>query len=198
MKHIIFVTTLFIIATCTSCNNNNATVAGNKENAATGNTPSSASTGNAVFSYSLDGTKVSGGEVDELQIDNVAEIYQPPSDPGNKELRFSLNDGEEKNTDIVAHSLLFTIPYKTGTLDLTPDQQTNWFINLFLPGGQVVGSRLVYGQESFHITITNISSVRISGTFSGTMKKSEADKSSAKSELTITDGKFDIPIRNTK
>ncbi|MGI8951769.1 MAG: hypothetical protein ACR2FN_09330 [Chitinophagaceae bacterium] len=198
MKHLKFFNVIFFLsAILFSCSSNNA--ANKDSNTASSdnsNASNSSSSGNAVFSYSLDGTKVSGGEVDELQINNVAEIYQ--SDPSGKELIFLLNDGEQKNTDIVAHSLRFTIPYKTGVVDLTADQQNSWNVELFLPSGQVVGSRLAYGQESFRITLTNISSTRISGTFSGAMKKSEVDKSSAKSEVTITDGKFDIPVKNVQ
>ncbi len=64
MKHLLFVTAIFIIASCTSCNNSSASKATNKEEAPQMNATSSSSAGDAVFSYNLDGTKVSGGEVD--------------------------------------------------------------------------------------------------------------------------------------
>jgi hypothetical protein len=192
MKHLIFVTTLFILVSCTSCSNNNASAAGNKENAATVNPTSSASTGNAVFSYNLDGAKISGGEVDELMMNNAAFITK--SDNGDK-LSFFLGDAYQKNTETFAHSLRFAIPDKTGAVTLTPDED-NWSVQLFL-GNNKDDKYVLYANENFSATVTNISATRVSGTFSGQLKLVEST-GAGKSELAVTDGKFDIPIRSTK
>lgn len=191
MKYLKFFIVIFLSAFFFSCSSNNAankdsnTVSSDNSNAS-----NSSSQSNAVFSYNLDGTKVSGGVVDNLQTSNSASITQ--SDPSGKELVFFLNDGEQKNTETVAHSLRFTIPDRTGTVQLTADQQNNWNVELFLPGAEA-GKYIVYGNESFSITLTNISSTKVAGTFSGKFKIADG-QGSGKSEITITDGKFDIPV----
>jgi hypothetical protein len=190
MKHLIFVSTLFIIATCTSCNNNNARAAGNKENAAGDNTTSSSSSGDAVFSYNLDGTKISGGEVDETQTNNIVMITK--NDNGQK-FSFFLGDAYQENTETFAHSLRFTILGKTGTVILKPDDD-NGSVELFL-GNDKDDKYVLYGNEGFSIIVTNISATGVSGTFSGQLKLVDGT-GAGKSELTVTDGKFDIPVRN--
>ncbi len=190
MKHLILLTTLFIMATSTSCNNNNASAAGNKGNAAADNTSPSSSSGNAVFSYNLDGTKISGGEVDELMMNNTAFVTK--SDKGNK-LSFFLNDAYKDNTETFSHSLRFAMPGKTGDVTLTPDED-NFNVELFLATGEE-GKYILYANQAFNITVTSLSSARVSGTFSGKMKLVEST-GAGKNEFTITDGKFDIPIRN--
>ena len=192
MKHLIFVTTLFVLVSCTSCNNNNANATGNKEHAATDNTTSSASTGNAIFSYNLDGTKISGGEVDATQTNNIVMVTK--NDNGDK-FSFFLGDAYQKNTETFAHSLRFTIPGKTGTITLKPDDD-NGSVELFL-GNDKDDKYVLYANEDFNITVTNISATSVSGTFSGHLKLVDGT-GTGKSEFTVADGKFDIPIRNTK
>ncbi len=89
----------------------------------------------------------------------------------------------------------FAIPDKTGTVTLTPDEE-NWNVQLFL-GNDKDDKYVVYANEAFNVTVTNISSTRVSGTFSGKVKLVEST-GAGKAELTVTDGKFDIPVRNTK
>ena len=192
MKQLIFVITLFIIASCTSCNNNNARAAANKENPETSNTSSSTTTGDAVFSYNLDGAKVSGGEVDATQTNNIA--YITKTDNGNK-LSFFLGDAYQETTETFSHSLRFAIPDKTGNVTLTPDED-NWNVQLFL-GNDKDDKYVLYANEAFNITLTNISSTRVSGTFSGKLKLVNGT-GAGKAELTVTDGKFDIPARSVK
>jgi hypothetical protein len=192
MKHLFFVTTLFILVSCTSCNNNNANAAGNKDDAATGNTTSSASSDNAVFSYNLDGAKISGGEVDATQTNNIVMITK---NDNSEKFSFFLGDAYQENSETFAHSLRFTIPGKTGTVILKPDDD-NGSVELFL-GNDKDDKYVLYGNEGFSITVTNISATRVSGTFSGQLKLVDGT-GAGKSELTVTDGKFDIPIRNTK
>ncbi len=193
MKHLLFVTAIFIIASCTSCDSSNANKI-NKEEARGSSDASatSSSTGDAVFSYNLDGTKVSGGEVDATQTNNIAFITQ--SGNGNK-LTFFLGDAYQENTETFSHSLRFAIPDKTGAVTLTPNED-NWNIQLFL-GNDKNDKYVLYANETFNITLTNISSTRVSGTFSGKVKLAEG-QGSGKAELTITDGKFDIPVSHVK
>jgi len=192
MKHLILAATLFIIATCTSCNNSNANATDTKENAEAVNSNSSSSSGDAVFSYNLDGTKVSGGEVDATKTNNIVMITK--NDNGQK-FSFFLGDAYQDNTETFAHSLRFTIPGKTGTTTLKPDDD-NGTVELFL-GNDKDSKYVMYANEDFSVAVTNISATRVSGTFSGKLKLL-ASTGSGKDELTVTDGKFDIPIRDTR
>ncbi|MEO8771985.1 MAG: hypothetical protein ABI402_17945 [Ferruginibacter sp.] len=54
---------------------------------------------------------------------------------------------------------------------------------------------IIYANDAFNVTVTNISSSRLSGTFYGNLKIAERQPS-GRPELTVTDGKFDIPICN--
>lgn len=180
-----------------SCNtNNNAANAGKgSASASSSNSPAastSSSTGNTVFSYNLDGTKISGGKVDEEMRSNVA-IISHSSDYDNK-LSFFLNDAYIDNAEKYAHSLNFTIPDKTGTITIAADDD-NLRMQLFLATpADAKYTYILYGSESFTVTVTDISASRVSGTFSGKVKKAE-QQGAAKDEFTITDGKFDIPFR---
>ena len=89
----------------------------------------------------------------------------------------------------------FAIPGKTGTATLAAEED-NFNVQLFLASGED-GKYVMYANEGFSITITNISATHVSGTFSGKLKLFEG-KGAGKDELTITDGKFDIPVRPNK
>ena len=150
---------------------------------------SSSASGNAVFSYNLNGTGISGGEVDH-QTYNIVWINK--NNDGEK-FTFFLNDKLLENNSTYAHSLKFTIPGKTGTVSLIPNDN-NKVIELFLANGD--GSKTdYYTNENFTVTVNNASATRVSGTFSGKMKLVAGQPGSI-SEFTITDGKFDLPVRN--
>ena len=140
----------------------------------------------ATFSYNLNGTKVSGGEVDATQTNNTAWVSQ-----GNKEkkLQFFLSDGYSENAGTFTHSLRFAIPAKTGSVAMRSDDD-NWSVQLFVGAGND-GQYTMYGNDVFTITITSISSTRVAGTFSGKVKPLTGTNAA----LNITDGKFDIPLR---
>ncbi|HEY5367625.1 MAG TPA: hypothetical protein VIJ75_01430 [Hanamia sp.] len=191
MKYLLFATSIFLVASFTSCNSNKADATNNKSEPLNATSPSS--TGDAVFSYNLDGTKISGGEVDALMVSNVAAVTKSNGNPDM--LSFFLNDAYKDNTETVSHSLRFEIPDKTGNVALTADSD-NGHVELFLASGEE-GKYVVYGNEAFTVTVTNVSATRVSGTFSGQVKLA-VSTGTGKSELTITDGKFDIPVRPAK
>ena len=190
MKYLLFATSIFLIASFTSCNSNRADARNNKSEPASLNANSPSSSGDAVFSYNLDGTKISGGDVDALMVSNVAAVTKSNGNPDM--LSFFLNDAYKGNTETVSHSLRFEIPDKTGNVALTADSD-NGHVELFLATDEE-GKYIVYGNEAFTVTVTNVSSTRVSGTFSGQVKLAEST-GTGKSVLTITDGKFDIPVR---
>ena len=187
MKYLLFTTSIFLIASLGSCNSNKADAANNKSEPAAQNAPSSSSPGDAVFSYNLDGTRISGGEADAMAMSNVAAVTKSNGNPD--KLSFFLNDAYKDNTETVAHSLRFEIPDKTGAVAVTPVGH-NGFVELFLATDEE-GKYVMYGNESFTVTVNNVSSTRVSGTFSGKVKIGSGQ---GKDEYTITDGKFDIPL----
>jgi hypothetical protein len=155
--------------------------------AAIGASGSATSGTDAVFSYTVQGKKVSGGHTDVIQISNIAYIQKSGATTN---LQFFLNDVYDDNTSTFAHSLRFSIPAKTGTTQLA-DGQDNGHVELFVAKGSE-GNYVVYGNEAFTVTVSDISSTRVSGSFSGKVKSASAPAD----ELTITDGKFDVPLGN--
>ena len=139
----------------------------------------------AVFSYTLQGKKISGGPVDAILVSNIAYIQKSGQTTN---IQFFLNDRIENNSDNFAHSLRFTIPAKTGTTQLTAGQD-NGHVELFVSTGSE-SKYTIFGNELFTVTVSGISSGRVTGTFSGKMKPATAPGD----ELTIADGKFDIPV----
>ena len=188
MKYLLFTTSIFLMASFASCNSNKANARNNKSEPAAQSAPSS-SPGDAVFSYNLDGTKISGGEADKLMVSNVAVVTKSNGNPD--KLSFFLNDAYKDKTETVSHSLSFEIPDKTGAVALTPGSD-NGHVELFLATDEE-GKYVMYGNESFNVTVNNVSSTRVSGTFSGKVKLGK-NAGTGKSEITITDGKFDIPV----
>ena len=143
----------------------------------------------AAFSYHLQGTKVSGGVVDEILMNNTGIVTQTEK---GKKLQFFLNDAYDEKADAFSHSLRFAIPGKTGSVSLkTDDDDGN--VQLFIAAG-ADGKYNLYGNEAFTVTISSINATRVSGTFSGKMKGVMGKTD----EETITDGKFDIPVRAGK
>lgn len=191
MKHLFFLTALIAIASCMSCSGSSASKAADEKDVATDKASSSSSSasGDAIFSYNLDGEKISGGEVDARAMNNAAWVTK--NDAGDK-LSFFLNDAYKDNTETFSHSLRFAIPDKTGTVALAPDGD-NWSVQLFVATGED-GKYSLYANEAFSVTVTNVSDTRVSGTFSGKVKLAE-NQGAEKGELVVTDGKFDIPVR---
>jgi hypothetical protein len=177
---------LLAFALMNSCSNGNA--GSHPGAAALGGSGSPTSGTDAVFSYTLQGKKISGGPSDAILVSNIAYIQK--SGPTTN-MQFFLNDVYDDNTSTVAHSLRFTIPAKTGTTQLAPGQD-NGNVELFVPKG-TDGAYFVYGNEAFTVTVIDISSTRVSGTFSGKVKLVPASGE----DLSIADGKFDIPLGKT-
>jgi hypothetical protein len=186
MKFAITFAPLLAFALLNSCSNSSA---GSHPGAvAIGGSGSATSGTDAVFSYTLQGKKISGGPADALQTSNIAYIQKSGQTTN---MQFFLNDVYDDNTSTFAHSLRFTIPAKTGTTQLAPDQD-NGHVELFVSKG-TDGAYAVYGNEAFTVTVTDITSTRVSGTFSGKVKLATAPAD----DLSITDGKFDIPLGKT-
>jgi hypothetical protein len=186
MKFAIAFAPILVFALMTSCSNDRA--GSHPGVAAIGGSGSPASGSDAVFSYTLQGKKISGGPTDVIQVSNIAYIQNSGMTTN---LQFFLNDAYDDNTSTFAHSLRFSIPTKTGTTHLTSGQD-NGHVELFVPKG-TEGAYDVYGNEAFTVTVLDITSTRVSGTFSGKVKLA----SGPAGDLSIADGKFDIPLGKT-
>lgn len=190
MKYLLFTVLIFLISSLASCNSNYADASSNKAKPATQDAPSSSSTGDAIFSYNLNGTRISGGEADPSQTYNTVWINK--NDDGEK-FTFFLNDALQAGTNTYSHSLKFTVPGKTGTVTLSVNDE-NKSAELFVESASDNKS-IFYRNEDFTVKINNISATRIAGTFSGKSKIAPGTSADI-SEYTITDGKFDLPVRN--
>ena len=188
---------IFSVACCAmlllSCNNTSSS--NDKTSAPVANSndvtdnSTTATMGNpAVFSYYLDGVKISGGVTDITPFNNSAQIVQ--GDKG-KRLQFFLNDGGKENAETFPHSLRFVIPGNTGTVQLTADEP-DWNAGLFVAESDD-GKYIFYSNESFTITVTTITDSHVTGTFSGKLKSADG-QTGQKNEVTVTDGSFDIPV----
>jgi hypothetical protein len=190
MKYFFFFTVVALTATFAGCNNSNAgSVATNNTGAASAADAGAFSgAGNAVFSYSLSGKTISGGAVDATQTNNVGSLT---GNEKGKKVQFFLGDDYLPGSEVYAHSLRFAIPGKTGNVTMA-DGDDNWSVQLFV--GTADEKYDLYGNETFTVTVSSISSTRVSGTFSGKVKL-VMGKGTGTDELVITDGKFDIPMR---
>jgi hypothetical protein len=186
MKFTVAFAPLLAFVLMNSCSNGPA--GSNPGAAAFGGSGSAKSGTDAVFSYTLQGKKISGGPTDVIQVSNIAYIQNSGSTTN---MQFFLNDVYDDNSSAYAHSLRFSIPAKTGTTQLAPGQD-NGHVELFLSKG-TDGAYDVYGNAAFTVTVIDITSTRVSGTFSGKVKLTSAQAD----DLSIADGTFDIPLGKT-
>src|SRR5450631_2744928 len=105
MKFAITFAPLIAFALMNSCSNGNA---GSHPGAAAIDGSGSATSGtDDVFSYTLQGKKISGGATNVTLVSNIAYIQKSGQTTN---LQFFLNDVYDENTSTVAHSLRFSIP----------------------------------------------------------------------------------------
>ncbi|MEO7049448.1 MAG: hypothetical protein ABI091_29355 [Ferruginibacter sp.] len=182
--------TLLIAILFSACGNNTSPATPTASSNSSSTSATTNTKGDAVFSYNLDGQKVSGGEADLTN-----NVFFMSKNSKQDKLSFFLGDAYQEGRETFAHSLRFTIPAKTGNTALTPDED-GYSVQLFL-GNSTDDKYVVYANEDFSITLNNISASRVSGTFSGKLKILETT-GTGKSELTVTDGSFDIPVSTAK
>jgi len=80
--------------------------------------------------------------------------------------------------------LNFEVPGQLGSTTIDPAAGYNGYINGFV----------TYLDDQVTVTITAISSTRVSGTFSGRYVAQKGSPANTKPTIQITDGKFDIPF----
>jgi hypothetical protein len=195
MRHLKFLSLTILLTVFLSCsgnNNNNTSLSADKET----DPPSTAASshGNASWSCVIDGQQVSGGQVSSFQgpegyhgnEGHIVDISQ------GKELLFYLSDTKSATAGGV-HSLRFAVPDKTGSSSFGPDED-GWGIEVDIVINKYHTAR--YFSDSFTINVNTLSDTRVSGTFSGKFTLNGNITDTDKKEIEVTDGKFDIPMRN--
>lgn len=190
MKQLKFLSLIIPVLFFISCSGNNGTPATKnigESNSSGTNSPAD----DAHFSCTIDGQAVSGGAIDQMQLYNTGSIVDV--DQG-KELLFYLSDAKSAETATVfSHALRFAIPNKTGTVSFGPDED-GWGIEVDIKPDK--DHQATYFSDSFIVNVSNLSSTRTAGTFSGKFKlRKDALSPDYKKEIEVTDGKFDIPMR---
>ena len=175
-----------------ACSRNNAIHESNT--ASSKNPASSNASGNikSSFSATLDGVETTGKGVDELQLMNTAFIY-PQSDNSNRLLFFlkTTKSGSDTKPD---YSFRFSIPDKEGVFTKNIRDGQPYDITLDFLTGDL--SR--YWSQAVTVNLTSITASRIQGTFSGKFVLSDDTPRGNKKEVTVSDGKFDIPFSTSK
>jgi hypothetical protein len=178
----------YLLSSCGSSTNANA----GKGSASTASSNTNASVGDASFSAIIDGTAISGKEIDEMQLTNTAFIY-PASENSPKRLLFFLNS-DKKGEDF--YSFRFSLPDKEGVYKFNKNNNENCHCYIRLDNNLRSSDNFSrYDEDSVMVAIDKITSSGISGTFSGNLKLSDDTRSKPyKSRVSVTDGKFDIPF----
>ncbi len=176
---------LFLLMTQIACTNK--TNANGTGESASAQSQSEASLGTATFSAVIDGTPVSGGAIDGLQQNNVAHLV-PKDDGSASTLRLWLFDTKTPDDQNFKHSLRIDVPAKVGT-----NEKTHLSTHIILSQDHS-GS---YYSDNASVTILTLNATHVTGTFSGKFRNSP-DTPNVKPEITVTDGKFDVPMATNK
>jgi hypothetical protein len=184
MPHLKLLSAVLLALLLSSCSR--STGAGAAEQA--GSTTSS-DLGKSSFSAVIDGTVVSGGVIRAMQLENAAFLI-PDNNGGEPTLGFWLNDIKTAADDTQpTYALKFLLPKKMG-----PATKAYLGIDINLDKTHSAN----YYSSHPTIVITSLDAARVAGTFSGTFKLSPDTPDVPKTEVAITDGKFDIPFATSK
>jgi len=192
MQFIKFISALLVSANfllgCSGSSGNG----GNKDISSSVNESATSSSGNANFSCTIDGTPVSGGTIDDMQLQNAAFIY-PPKDNGPQTVLFDLLSNK-KGDDF--YSYRFSLPDKEGEYHATHGSYDQTHTSVTLDFNLRSSNNFArYNEDSIKVTIDKLTSSRISGTFSGVWKLSSDTRSPQyKDKMVVSNGKFDIPF----
>jgi hypothetical protein len=185
----LFAVVVFSTCLLVACSRNNTQ--SNKDSASDRSaTSGTSSSGDASFSATIDGSNISGHGIDELQVKNTAFTYPGGADKASKRLLFflfSTKNGSDTKPD---YSFRFSIPDKEGvfTKNLHDDQPYDITLDF------LTGDLSRYWSQAVTVTLTSITASRVTGTFSGKFILSDDTPRGSKKEVTITDGKFDVPF----
>lgn len=192
----LFILTAGLLFSCSGNNSTNNSAADPKE--AAQSTQADSPAGSTSWSCVIDGEPASGNILDKDQQYNAA--YTTDVDKG-KSLQFKLtNIKTDESLASFTRSLRFSIPDKSGNMTFGHDEDA-WGIQVnIIPektGDAFPVATAQYNSDSITVNITNLSSTRVSGTFSGKFMLGPDTPKGGKDFINITDGKFDIPMSTT-
>jgi hypothetical protein len=176
-------TICLVVVFLSSCSSSTSSSSSSEPNQA------SNSLGSATFSAVIDGAPVSGGAIDGLQQNNAAYSIPDPKG-GEPNLLFWLFDTKHPDDQDFKYSMRIYLPDKVGT--------TN---------SAYISANIVLSKDHFArystskgtVSITSITSKRVSGTFSANKMSVSPDTPNVPHpQIAITDGKFDIPFATSK
>ena len=153
------------------------------------NTPITDAT--ASFSAVIDGVKVTGNGIDEMQLKNTAFIY--PNNKGGNKLLFILYSTKGGDDNDFNYSLICNTPNETGLfthIQGKDDGPLYIVLNMNIHTG-TLGK---YTGDSITVHILSLSATRVTGTFSGHFSVSPDTPHADKNQVTVTNGSFDIPF----
>jgi hypothetical protein len=184
-QHLKLFSAVLLALLLSSCSHSTGTGAAEQA----GSTASSDSLGKSSFSAVIDGTAVSGGVIRSMQTENAAFLI-PDNKGGEPTLAFWLNDIKTAADDAQpTYALKFLLPRKMGPA-------TNAYLGVNINLDKTHSA--IYYSSHPTVVITSLDATRVAGTFSGTFKLSPDTPNVPKTEIAITDGKFDIPFATSK
>lgn len=156
-----------------------------------------ATSATASFSATIDGIPVTGNGVDDLQIRNSAFVMPGPR--GDKTLLFYLVSSKNGDDNNPNYSLRFSFPDKTGVSTKTSRNDDTCKCDLTIDLNVAKGGNLArYWADAITVNITSMTATRLAGSFSGKFVLSSDTPRAEKKEITVTNGKFDIPFSTSK
>ena len=198
-----FLFLLFLFSACSGATATDpATSETDPSNAASPANPnapaSGGSPGNATWSATIDGQNVSGTGIDGLQQRNAAYQIQV-GNANDKALLFYLFDTKGGADDAkFTHSVRFCMPDMEGAkhIDRSSPDHNQYGLTVNLVPDDAHAYR--YYSADINVTISSRNASHVSGTFSGKFTVSPDSPNAPKTEIQVTDGKFDIPMATSK
>lgn len=186
---------MFMISSCSnSAGKPPGSVGSAPESAGSVSSGDPASVADGNFSAVFDGQSISGTGTDEpMQLTNSAFVY--PDGDSKKKLLIDVCDWT-KPGEKFTHFFRLWLPDETGAWTIThasPDH--NKYMILADVETDEHGH---YTSDSVTMTITSITSTRVTGKFSGHFKLSNDTPASTKKTVDVTDGQFDVPLATSK
>jgi len=178
----------------TGCSGAAGKAARDANSAAADDSGTTASPGEAHLSFSLDGQAETGNGVDELQQQNAAYIVSGP-DNTQQYLLFYLFSTKDGNDIKANYSFRFSFPAKVGTFTKTDGCKCGITLNTDISNDKFAR---FFGDDGVVLTITSLTSTRVTGTFSGKFSLGSDTPRNPKKNVVVTDGKFDIPMATSK
>jgi hypothetical protein len=155
--------------------------------AGAGGPSDNAALGPSKFSAKVDGVPISGGAIDGMQLNNTAHLVPDAHDAPT--FLIWLYDTNTPDDQKFTHSLRLNFAKAQG-----PNTPAYIKLSIILDDAHSA----IYSSAKGVVTVTSMTPTRVAGAFSGTLDRSPDTPNVPKASVTITDGKFDIPMATSK